>query len=104
MAAQKKYTVQSKVWIYPGDVGWHFVNVDKKLAAELKEKYATKTKGFGSIPVKVTIGKTTWKTSLFPEKRSGTYLLPLKAPVRRAEDISEGDTVEFTIAIQISPK
>ncbi len=27
-----------------------------------------------SIPVRVTVGKTTWETSIFPDKKSQTYL------------------------------
>lgn len=75
----KKYTCSSKVDRYPGMAGWHFIGVDTKQSAELKEKYGKGRPGFGSIPISITIGKTTWQTSIFPDKRSGCYLLPLKA-------------------------
>jgi len=95
-----KYKVHATVWLYPGNAAWHFVNVDKKQSAVLKEKYGKVKRGFGSIPVVVTLGKSTWKTSIFPDKQSGTYLLPLKASVRRAEGIEAGDTVAFTLDIK----
>ena len=94
---KKLFKVRAKVWLYPGEVAWHFVNVDKKQSAELKEVYGKDRRGFGSIPVTVTLGKTTWKTSIFPDKHSGTYLLPLKAAVRRAEGVEEGDAIAFTL-------
>lgn len=47
--------------------------------------------------VQVRIGKTTWETSIFPDSRSGVYILPLKAKVRRAEGIRAGDTIAFTL-------
>jgi hypothetical protein len=98
--SKKKYKVRSQVWLYPGSTAaWHFVNVDKKQSGELKEKYTKAKRGFGSIPVTATIGKTSWKTSIFPDKQSGTYLLPLKAQVRRAEAIASGDTITFTLEI-----
>ena len=97
---KKKYVSRAKVWLYPGMAGWHFIYVDKKHAAELKEKYGSKKRGFGSIPVVVTLGKTSWKTSIFPDKREGTYLLPLKAQVRTKEGIAHGDTVAFSIVRQ----
>ena len=78
---------------------WHFVNVDKKQSAKLKEKYTEAKRGFGSIPVTATIGKTSWKTSIFQDKQSGTYLLPLKVKVRAAEGIAAGDTITFTLDI-----
>jgi len=77
MSKEKTYTVKSKVWLYPGMAGWYFVNVYKKQSAELKEKYGRGSRGFGSIPVETTLGQTTWKSSTFPDKQSGTYLLPL---------------------------
>lgn len=94
------YTLKAKVWLYPGDAAaWHFVNIDKKVGAEIKEKHGKRAKGFGSLPVVVTLGKTSWKTSIFPDKRSGTYLLPLKAQVRRKEGIDAGDTIEFNVKL-----
>ena len=95
----KTYTVTSKVWRYPGMAGWFFAYVDRKQSGVLKEKYAKKAAGFGSIRVSVTLGKSKWKTSIFPDKQSGTYLLPLKASVRRTEGIDEGDEIVFTVKI-----
>ena len=78
---------------------WYFAYVDKKQAEEIREKHGKAKRGFGSIPVAVTLGSTKWKTSIFPDKQSGTYLLPLKAAVRRAEGIDDGDVVTFTLEI-----
>ena len=101
MAARSTYRVKGKVWLYPGDMAaWHFVNVDKKISETIKATRGKHARGFGSIPVRVTIGKTSWDTSIFPDKQSGTYLLPLKASVRRAEEVSAGDTITFTLAIR----
>ena len=47
--------------------------------------------GFGSIKVLVTIGNTTWNTSLFPDSKRKTFILPVKKEVRRAENLAEGD-------------
>ncbi len=100
MSAKKTYKLRSKVWPYPGMSGWYFLVVDKKHSTELSEKYAKKKRGFGSLPVMATIGKTTWKTSIFPDKQSGTYLLPLKAKVRKAEAIAADDIVSFALDIR----
>lgn len=79
--------------------GWHFVSVPKKQSVEIKKSFGMPKRGWGSIPVAVTIGKTTWKTSIFPDKQSGGYLLPLKAGVRKKEQIFSEDTISFTIQI-----
>jgi hypothetical protein len=96
---KKTYKIKSSVWLYPGMAGWHFVGVPKKDSEDIKKRCKVKA-GFGSVPVMVTIGKTKWKTSIFPDKRSGTYLLPLKAEVRKKESIYSGDNISLIIEIQ----
>lgn len=94
----KTYTTKGKVWVYTADTGaWHFVHVDKKVSDEIKEKTKAKRRGFGSVKVKATIGKSSWETSLFPSARDGVYLLPIKASIRKQEGIFEGDTVAVSL-------
>lgn len=98
----KRYKVRSEVVLWPGAQGaWHFAYVDKKQSEIIRRTYAGPRRGFGAVRVRVKIGKTEWETSIFPEKRSSTYLLPLKASVRRAEGIQAGDGVIFTLEIMV---
>ena len=55
-----------------------------------------KRRGFGSVRVTVTLGDSTWQTSLFPNK-DGSWFLPIKKPVRLAEGLEEGDEVEVEL-------
>ena len=80
--------------------GWHFVYVPKKQSEEIKKSFGTPKRGWGSIPIIATIGKTAWKTSIFPDKQSGGYLLPLKAGVRKNEQIFSDDSISFSLTIQ----
>lgn len=98
---KKKYKIHSEVWLYPGMAGWHFVSVPKKEALEIKKNFDKKKRGWGSLPVVVTLGKTSWKTSIFPDKKTGTYLMPLKVEVRKKEGIMSGDRVKFNIEIKL---
>jgi hypothetical protein len=86
--------------VYPGNGGWRFLPIPQKEAAEIKEVFAKKSRGWGSLPVIVTIGTTTWETSIFPDKKSRTYLLPLKAQVRKKESLFDDDTVTYTVLIK----
>lgn len=93
------YKLESNVFVYPGMSAWRFLGLPKKLAQEIKKKHGSRTKGWGSLPVSVRIGKTIWDTSIFPDKKSGSYLLPLKAKVRKAEGIFDDSNVSFTLKI-----
>jgi hypothetical protein len=56
-------------------------------------------KGFGSARVEAVIGDTRWKTSVFPHKESGGWILPVKASVRKAEGLTEGDRITVTVSL-----
>lgn len=66
---EKVFKVKARVWLYPGMAGWHFVTLPKKTAEEIDFFFSHAKKGWGSLPVNVTIGKTSWKTSIFPDKK-----------------------------------
>ena len=93
------FKVKSKVWLYPGMVGWQFITIPKNHSKMISKTYSEMTRGWGSLPVMVTVGKTKWKTSIFPDKKTNTYLLPLKAEVRKKENINLGDTISLTLEI-----
>jgi len=80
-------------WRPADSAGWHFLSVEGSVAAEIKYAALGRASSFGSIRVAVTIGDTQWKTSLFPHKQTGGYLLPIKAEVRRREGIASDSEV-----------
>lgn len=98
---KKEYKIKAKVWRWPasaggpGDTGWHFVNVDKKISEQIRKAYPR-----GFVKIRAQIGKTIWDTSLFPHKLSASYLLSVKASVRKKEDIFEGDEVVIKFNIK----
>lgn len=94
------YKIKSGVWLYPGMSGWHFMSIPKKDGEDIRKRFGKKQRGWGSLPVVVTLGKTSWKTSIFPDKHSGLYLLPLKAVVRKKEGVLSNDKVSFTIEVK----
>lgn len=83
--------IDGKLWKYDGPAAWYFLPSSTRQTEEIR-KHQKKTVGWKSIPVRVTVGNSTWSTSLFPTK-DGPYLLPIKASVRKAESIDEDDRV-----------
>jgi Domain of unknown function (DUF1905) len=84
--------------MYPGKAAWYFVTLPDDMSAQIKF-FAGKAKGFGSVRVKAIVGGSSWKTSVFPESNSASYLLPVKAQIRQAESLRAGDKVRVQIAL-----
>jgi hypothetical protein len=95
----RDYIVRSQIWRYKGAAAWYFANLTTKQSAEVKAHHGATARGWGSIRVRVRIGKTEWSTSLFPDKKSGTYLFAIKADVRKAENLSDGDRITARVSV-----
>ncbi|HSR89257.1 MAG TPA: DUF1905 domain-containing protein [Candidatus Udaeobacter sp.] len=98
---KNKYKIKAVVWIYPGPGGWHFISIPKKISEEIKNNFAKLKKGWGSLPVTITVGKTTWQTSIFPDTKMGVYLLPFKAEARKKERIIKGIEIKINLEIKV---
>lgn len=89
------------LWEWNGDkASWSFVSLTPEAAAEVRFALGgMPRRGFGSVKVEVTIGPQTWLTSLFPDKASGSFLLPVKKAVRTACKLSTGDSAHVRIRL-----
>jgi hypothetical protein len=86
-----------KIWFWRGPAPWYFVTVPAEQSQELKAISGFVTYGWGVIPVQAQIGNSEWKTSLFP--KDGLYLVPIKASIRKAEELEEGDIVTIRLEV-----
>jgi hypothetical protein len=87
------------LWRHSGADGWHFVSVPPETSADIRDLTAGIRHGFGSVRVAVTVGGTSWRTSIFPDRATGTYLLPMKKAVRAAEHLQAADIVRATLEL-----
>jgi hypothetical protein len=100
----RPWTIRGPVWLWQGSDGapakgsWYFLTIDGETASAIRAS-AANAAAWGSVSVTATIGGTTWRTSLFPSKAHGGWLLPLKAAVRKAERIAEGSEVEAMLVL-----
>ncbi len=90
--------INGEIWFWRGPAPWYFVTVPPDQAAEIKALSSAVTYGWGMIPVKARIGRTEWTTSLWP--KDGLYIVPIKASVRKAERVEEGDVVTVELEIR----
>ena len=101
------FTVKTPLWRWQSaaaPAAWFFVTIAGEAAdgirlAAISGQWLNGRKGFGSARVDARIGDTRWKTSVFPHKESGGWLLPVKAMVRKAEGLAEGDQVTVTVSL-----
>ena len=92
------YAFDAPLWRWEGEAAWYFVSLPEDVADEIEDTPAQRG-GFGSIRVEVRVGSTTWSTSLFPDTKRGTFLLPMKKQVRDREGLTEGENVAIHLSI-----
>jgi hypothetical protein len=99
-----RLTHTGTLWRWTTDkapAAWHFITIDGAAgealsATALMRRLEGGARGFGSLKVTASIGESVFKTSAFPAKELG-WLLPVKAAVRKAEGVGEGDLVEVVL-------
>jgi hypothetical protein len=89
-----------ELWLWEArrDDSWTFVSLPADASEEIRDLAAGPRRGFGSVRVRVTVGDTTWTTSIFPDSTRG-YVLPVKRAVRRAETLEAGDVASVTVEL-----
>jgi hypothetical protein len=87
----------NEIWYWRGPAPYYFVTVPEELCRDIHLIANEVTYGWGMIPVRVTLGELTWQTSLWP--KGDRYIVPIKAAIRRAEDLDEGQTVTLGLDI-----
>jgi len=107
-----RFKIAAEVWIYGDDLtgstnaaamrgSWYFVTVPKKTSEIINNRFGSYKRGWGSLPVEVIVGKTKWRTSIFPDRKIEAYLLPIKASVRKQEKIDNKDRLELELKILV---
>jgi hypothetical protein len=97
--AGNRFEFDATVWEHNNTGAWHFVSLPEPDADDIEEMFGHSAAGFGSIRVDVTIGSTRWQTSIFPDTKRGTYVLPVKKAVRAAEDLVAGSTARVVLEV-----
>ena len=89
------FEFESEVVEWRGPAPFYFAKTPPQVTEEIEKNAGHLSYGWGCIPVDVTIGNTTFYTALIP--REGTYFVPLKAAVRKAESIKLGQIISITL-------
>ena len=78
---------------------WFFVTLPVEMSADIRAFAAERASPLGSVRVEAVVGDSRWQTSLFPSKEHDAFLLPVKAVIRKAEALSEGDVMKVALEV-----
>jgi hypothetical protein len=101
MTPDLNFEISTRLWKYQGKSAWHFITLPEKESDEVRFFAAAKKSAWGSIRVTATIGETTWMSSIFPDSSRGVYVLPVKAAVRKAEKLGDGDLITLQLIVAV---
>lgn len=88
------YSTRGKVEIFPQKGGWVFIRIPKTITTKLLHRADR-----GLIPIKATVGLTSWDTSLLP-MGDGTHFIALNAKVRKKENIDVDKTISISFTLR----
>lgn len=92
-----RYRFKARVWRYPGKGGWYFVSLPPDMGREIREQFRKSEEGWGRLKAKAGIGKSEWVSAIWYDSKQQTYLLPLKASLRKQENLEEGTVCEVSL-------
>ena len=98
-----KYEFTAKVWNYSstaGTGGWYIACLPKEMSKEIRENLKFLEEGWGRLKMTAKIGNTQWETAIWFDTKLNTYLLPLKAEIRKKEKIGTEKEVEIMIGFK----
>ncbi|HEY7483056.1 MAG TPA: DUF1905 domain-containing protein [Streptosporangiaceae bacterium] len=78
---------------------WTFVSLPAEASEEIRDLTGGSRRGFGSVRVRVTVGGSTWTTSIFPDSARDGFALPIKGAIRTAEALDAGDIATVTVEL-----
>lgn len=97
MNAKIKYEFSAKVWQYAATGGWHFVSLPQTISKEIRENLKWQEEGWGRLKAVAQIGNISWETAIWFDTKQDTYLLPLKAEIRKKGNLQIDDTIQVQV-------
>lgn len=94
-----EFVCSVELWQWKGKGAWCFVTVPLEYSEIIRSTDILPKKGFGSVRVEVHLQDSTWKTSIFPDAKSGCYFLPIKKAVRTKHNLQIGADIELKIKV-----
>jgi hypothetical protein len=99
MPGKLNYQFSGKTWQHSSPGGWYFISLPKEMAAEIREAIGSEEEGWGRLKALAKVGNSEWKTAIWFDTKLNTYLLPLKAEIRKKENIVLGQHIAVNVRL-----
>lgn len=94
-----KYEFTAKIWLHAAPGGWHFVSLPYGLSKEISDNLKSEEEGWGRLKATAKIGNSEWETAIWFDTKLNTYLLPIKAGIRKKEKLAVDKKIETIVWI-----
>lgn len=94
------HSFRGLLWKYDGPAGWCFVTLPKSVSKDIRKNHQSSEEGWGRLKASITIGTSSWKTSIWFDTKHDSYLVPIKSAVRQKEKLAIGETIKGSLEIQ----
>ncbi|WP_299626650.1 DUF1905 domain-containing protein [uncultured Tenacibaculum sp.] len=99
MQAKIEYQFSGKVWRDSPNGGWYFVSLPKMMSKEIRNSLQWQEEGWGRMKAIAKINEVEWNTSIWFDKKNETYLLPLKADIRKKAQLTLDLKIDVSIKV-----
>lgn len=99
MQAKIEYTFSAELWRYEGQGAWYFVSLPQEVSEEIRTSLQWQEEGWGRMKAKASIKQLEWNTAIWFDKKRNTYLLPIKADIRKKLVLEANQVLELSIFV-----
>lgn len=97
MNGKIKYEFSSKIWQHDSSGGWYFAALPKDFSREIRENLKWQEEGWGRMKASAEIGTLKWDSAIWFDTKRGTYILPIKAEIRRKGNIEKDQEILINV-------
>lgn len=97
MTGKIKYEFSALIWQHDAPGGWYFLSLPATISKEIRQNLKWQEEGWGRLKATAKIGNFTWETAIWFDTKRSIYLLPLKAEIRKKENLTIDKEVSASV-------
>ncbi len=76
-----------------------FISLPRKISNEIRKNLQWMEEGWGRLNAAAKIGNSEWETAIWFDTKQNTYLLPVKAEIRKKEKLKAKQKITTIVLI-----